>query len=104
MILFKNADHRAGQARSGRTPWPHGYCSLRQVGRNFRLKLGCLCPERCFPRLAFHFTPPERLGLGGADVNMLCLLESPFFPLHAKKEIVVLYKEIVEGTIFDGWI
>jgi len=27
------------------------------------------------------------------------------FPkLHAKKEIVALYKEIVEGTISDGWI
>jgi len=24
--------------------------------------------------------------------------------IHAKKEIVALYKEIVEGTIFDGWI
>jgi len=23
---------------------------------------------------------------------------------HAKKEIVALYKEIVEGTISDGWI
>jgi len=24
--------------------------------------------------------------------------------VHAKKEIVALYKEIVEGTISDGWI
>jgi len=24
--------------------------------------------------------------------------------IHAKKEIVALYKEIVEGTISDGWI
>jgi len=27
-----------------------------------------------------------------------------FFYIHAKKEIVALYKEIVEGTISDGWI
>jgi len=27
-----------------------------------------------------------------------------YLVLHAKKEIVALYKEIVEGTISDGWI